>query len=89
VLDNYKPINHKVIFKDLGIIAYKEAWDYQERLFNEITEAKKQIAAGNAELEVTPNYLLFCEHKHVYTLGKSGSEQNLLVDYIQLTGKRG
>lgn len=84
---NSKPINHKVVFIDLELIAYKEAWDYQESLFNEITEAKKQIIAGNAELEVTPNYLLFCEHKHVYTLGKSGSEQNLLVDYIQLQAK--
>lgn len=87
MLNNYKPINHKVIFRDLGLIAYKEAWDYQEKLFSEITEAKRQIDSGNAELEVTPNYLLFCEHKHVYTLGKSGSEQNLLVDYIQLQAK--
>jgi lipoyl(octanoyl) transferase len=87
VLDNNKPINHKVIFRDLGLIAYKEAWDYQEMLFNEITEAKKKIAAGDTEVEATPNYLLFCEHKHVYTLGKSGSEQNLLVDYIQLQAK--
>ncbi|MBE0661088.1 MAG: lipoyl(octanoyl) transferase LipB [Bacteroidales bacterium] len=79
-------MNHKVIYRDLGLIAYKEAWDYQEKLFNEITEAKKQIATGS-ELEITPNYLLFCEHKHVYTLGKSGSEQNLLVDYIQLQAK--
>ena len=69
------------------MIAYKEAWAYQERLFNEIAEAKRQIATGNAQVEVTPNYLLFCEHKHVYTLGKSGSEQNLLVDYIQLQAK--
>lgn len=82
--DNNKLINKKVIFRDLGLIAYKEAWDYQEKLFSEITEAKRQIDSGNAELEVTPNYLLFYEHKHVYTLGKSGSEQNLLVDYIQL-----
>jgi len=85
--DNNKLINKKVIFRDLGLIAYKEAWDYQEKLFSEITEAKRQIDSGNAELEVTPNYLLFCEHKHVYTLGKSGSEQNLLVDYIQLQAK--
>jgi lipoyl(octanoyl) transferase len=87
MLNNHKPINKKVIFRDLGMIAYKEAWDYQERLFNEIAEAKKQILAGSAEVELTSNYLLFCEHKHVYTLGKSGSEQNLLVDYIQLQAK--
>jgi lipoyl(octanoyl) transferase len=87
VLDTHKPINHQVIFRDLGLIAYKEAWDYQEMLFNEIIETKKIIEAGDSEIEVTPNYLLFCEHKHVYTLGKSGSEQNLLVDYIQLQAK--
>lgn len=85
--DNNKLINKKVIFRDLGLIAYREAWDYQEKLFNEIIESKRQIDSGKAELEVTPNYLLFCEHKHVYTLGKSGSEQNLLVDYIQLQAK--
>jgi lipoyl(octanoyl) transferase len=83
----HKTINKKVVFQDLGLIAYKEAWDYQEKLFNEITEAKKRISAGDVEIQVTPNYLLFCEHQHVYTLGKSGSEQNLLIDYIQLQAK--
>jgi len=85
--DKCKPINKKVIFRDLGLIPYKEAWDYQEMLFSEITEAKRQIEAGNLNLAATPNYLLFCEHNHVYTLGKSGSEKNLLLDYIQLQAR--
>jgi lipoyl(octanoyl) transferase len=78
-----KPVNKEVKFIDLGLIAYKEAWDFQETLFDEITNAKKEMSRiGSSWL--TSNYLLFCEHKHVYTLGKSGSEQNLLLNHIQL-----
>jgi len=62
----------KVKYEDLGIIDYKKAWDYQEEKFDEIVEAKKK----NFE---TNNYLLFCEHPHVYTLGKSGEQNNLLI----------
>jgi lipoyl(octanoyl) transferase len=76
--------NTKVQFQDLGLIAYKDAWEYQEKLFNEITQAKKLISDGSSSKETTPNYLLFCEHKHVYTLGKSGSSDNLLINHIQL-----
>ncbi len=70
-----------VDFKDLMSIDYKEAWDYQETLFNEIVTLK----AKNRELPVeeqiaTKNFLLFCEHPHVYTLGKSGTENNLLIN---------
>jgi lipoyl(octanoyl) transferase len=79
--------NSKVLYKDLGLIAYKAAWDYQEELFNEITLAKKEIADGKNPAGITPNYLLFCEHKHVYTLGKSGSSDNLLINQIQLQAK--
>jgi lipoyl(octanoyl) transferase len=64
--------NIKVKYEDLGVIDYKEAWDYQEEKFDEIVEAKKK----NLE---TNNYLLFCEHPHVYTLGKSGEHNNLLI----------
>jgi lipoyl(octanoyl) transferase len=78
-----KPINKKVRFKDLGQIAYKEAWDFQETLFEIITNAKKEMSRNGTNV-LTDNYLLFCEHKHVYTLGKSGSEQNLLLNHIQL-----
>jgi len=79
-----KAKNVKVIFQDLGLIAYKEAWDYQEKLFNEITSAKRGFTGENPADEITNNYLLFCEHKHVYTLGKSGSAENLLINHIQL-----
>lgn len=77
----------KVIFQDLGLIDYKEAWDYQERLFKGTLEEK--IANRNADgiLHQTKNYLLFCEHPHVYTLGKSGSEQNLLLAEHMLKAK--
>jgi len=66
-------MNKKVYFEDIGSIDYKEAWDYQETLFNRVVEGKRN---GH-----TPaSYLLFCEHPHVYTLGKSGQQNNLLID---------
>ena len=70
-------MNKRVTYKDLGSIDYKEAWDYQESLFNKIVEAKR-IAETDPQV-IPPNYLIFCEHPHVYTLGKSGEQQNLLI----------
>lgn len=75
-------MNEEIIYKDLGRMAYAEAWDLQEKLFQEVIAGKK----GNVGA-TTPNYLLFCEHPHVYTLGKSGSENNLLIDENLLTAK--
>jgi len=78
-------MNRKVIFKDLGNIDYKEAWDYQESLFREVVD--KKLANRNLseeEKQFTGNYLVFCEHPHVFTLGKSGSEENLLIKQEQL-----
>jgi lipoyl(octanoyl) transferase len=70
-----------VIFKDLGLIDYKESWDYQEKLFNDIIQKKMLNRDLPPENQFPPlHYLLFCEHPHVYTLGKSGSEDNLLID---------
>jgi|ERR1035437_10189970 lipoyl(octanoyl) transferase len=70
-----------VIFKDLGLIDYKESWDYQENLFNDIIQKKMLNRELPPENQNPPlHYLLFCEHPHVYTLGKSGSEDNLLID---------
>ncbi len=66
-------------FKDLGSIDYKEAWDYQEELFNQVVNQKKQFDSNGPEGEQATNYLLFCEHPHVYTLGKSGQQNNLLI----------
>jgi len=80
--------NREVKFLDLGIAEYKSTWDKQEELLNHIVEIKK--ANGNADEEsavTTPNYLIFVEHPHVYTLGKSGDEHNLLMNYIQLQAK--
>lgn len=71
-------MNKKVKFQDLGIVDYKEAWDYQEKLFAEILNIKSSNRKQNTKIS-TDNYLLFCEHPHVYTLGKSGNKKNLLV----------
>ena len=62
-----------MLFEDLGRIRYKEAWEYQEKLFESVIRNKQ---AQQREIE---QYLLFCEHEHVYTLGKSGNRQNLLI----------
>jgi lipoyl(octanoyl) transferase len=70
-------MNKGVTVIDLGLIDYKEAWDYQTKLFNDTLKAK----GGN---EATDNYLLLCEHPNVYTLGKSGNEKNLLLPLDQL-----
>ena len=77
----------KVVFQDLGLIDYKEAWDYQEKRFNEILDVKKNNRKENRQ-DPTLSHLLFCEHPHVYTLGKSGDEKNLLVneDYLKSRG---
>ncbi len=74
-------INKKVIFQDIGLTDYKEAWDYQEKLFNEIISIKLANRDLPAALQTsTDNYLLFCQHPHVYTLGKSGKEAHLLLN---------
>ena len=76
----------KVVFRDLGLIDYQEAWNYQEKIFNKIIEDKRK----NSKEKTTNNtqsYLLFCEHPHVYTLGKSGDEKNLLVDKEYLASR--
>lgn len=79
-----KNTSPKVIFDDLGTRDYKETWDYQERFFNAKVEEKRTPGADGSK---TPDRLIFVEHNHVYTLGKSGSEQNLLLDYIQLQAR--
>lgn len=73
----------KVDFQNLGRIRYKEAWDYQQGLFDSLIREKnekKSKAADDAFSNVSlKQYLLFCEHEHVYTIGKSGNKQNLLI----------
>jgi lipoyl(octanoyl) transferase len=73
----------KVILEDLGLIDYKKAWDYQEKLFKTNVDLKIAIRRNETE-EITKNYLLFCEHPHVYTLGKSGNVSHLLLSEERL-----
>ena len=77
----------KVFFEDLGRIDYKSAWDYQEKLFNEIIQQKLAQRDKPSENFIPKHYLLFCEHHHVYTLGKSGSMKNLLINQDVLNEK--
>ena len=70
-------MNKKIQHIDWGLIEYNKAWEEQETLFTETLRRKNNQ-------EETENFLIFCEHPHVYTLGKSGDEHNLLIDFIQL-----
>jgi len=71
----------KVLFEDLGIKDYKETWDFQEKLFKKTVDLKiKNRKLSDAEKVETVNHLLFVEHPHVYTLGKSGKEDHLLIN---------
>ncbi len=79
-------MNNKIIIKELGLKDYKETWDYQENLFQEILSIKSQNRKDNTVNE-TPNYLLYVEHPHVYTLGKSGDLSNMLLSENQLAEK--
>ena len=76
-----------VRFRDIGLIDYKEAWDFQEILFQELIARKiKNRSLPVSEQELQDHYLIFCEHPHVFTLGRSGEEKNLLVNSVQLKG---
>lgn len=78
-----------VKFIDLGLIDYKQAWDYQEKLFNEIVQLKVKNRTASVDSQLTtPSYLIFCEHPHVYTLGNSGNEQHLLINQQELQQKQ-
>lgn len=93
----------QVKFIDLGLIDFKQAWDYQEKLFDEVVQIKinnrkintnsilqtpnSELLTPNSELLPTPSYLLFCEHPHVYTLGNSGNKEHLLINEQQLIQK--
>jgi len=79
-------MNKKIVVQDLGLKEYKETWDFQEALFKKILEIKIRNRREGINLE-TPNHLLFVEHPHVYTLGKSGDIKNLLVDEEKLAEK--
>jgi lipoyl(octanoyl) transferase len=78
--------NKQVIYHDWGLIDYKEAWDKQEAIFADTVNTKiairnMQVAGEDAQDDIaTKNHLIYCEHPHVYTLGKSGKAENLLLD---------
>lgn len=93
----------QVKFIDLGLIDFKQAWDYQEKLFEAVVQIKinnrkintnsllqtpySELQTPNSELIPTPSYLIFCEHPHVYTLGNSGNKEHLLITEQQLIQK--
>ena len=78
-------MNRKITYLDFGLGEYKQVWEKQEELMNEIINIKlRNKEFSEATDAKTPNYLIFVEHPHVYTLGKSGDEHNLLLNYIQL-----
>jgi len=79
-------MNKKIILQDLELRDYKEVWDYQSDLLQQIVDIKRSNRANSAS-EITPNYFLFVEHPHVYTLGKSGDLSNLLINEQQLKEK--
>ena len=78
-------MNKKIQLFDLGNKDYKDTWDYQEELFKQIVDLK--IQKRNSPEIITPNYFLYVEHPHVYTLGKSGYFSNLLLSEKQLSEK--
>lgn len=80
-------INKKTTFIDLGLIDYQKAWDYQTEIFNQTLAIKSSNRAESTNLP-TNNFLIFCEHPHVFTLGKSGNEKNLLLDEGGLAEKK-
>ncbi|WP_293925205.1 lipoyl(octanoyl) transferase LipB [Sphingobacterium sp. UBA6320] len=78
--------NKKVTFIDWGLVDYQEAWDRQEEIFKKTLAIKHDNRVNNTELS-TENYLIFNEHPHVYTLGKSGKPEHLLLDQKALEEK--
>ena len=77
--------NRTLEFQELGLMDYLPAFDYQEKLMKEIIVLKlKNRDRTDDVVEKTPNYLLFVEHPHVYTLGKSGHEENMLANSNRL-----
>jgi lipoyl(octanoyl) transferase len=81
-------VSYCVKYEDIGLKDYKESWDYQEKIFQKLVDNKKRNAAlKSGSGERIRGTLIFVEHPHVYTLGKSGSENNLLLNYIQLQAK--
>ena len=81
-------MSYSVIYKDIGLKDYKETWDYQTDIFTQLVNNKLNKTGDKENSEkILPGTLIFVEHPHVYTLGKSGTENNLLLDNMQLQSK--
>ena len=81
-------MSYSVKYEDIGLKDYKETWDYQATIFKTLVDNKREGSnQSRTGLNDLPGTLIFVEHPHVYTLGKSGSENNLLIDYLQLQAK--
>jgi lipoyl(octanoyl) transferase len=79
---SYSQPNKLTTFQHLGLIRYQDAWDYQTNLFNQLVALKlenRRNEDAGLPTKQTDNYLIFCQHPHVYTLGKSGHAENLLL----------
>jgi lipoyl(octanoyl) transferase len=79
-------MNKQIQLQDLGFKDYKQTWEYQEELFQQILDIKIKNRREENNLE-TPNYFIYVTHPHVYTLGKSGDLSNLLLSEKQLQEK--
>lgn len=75
-------MSYSTIYKDIGIKDFQDTWDYQTHIFDRLVDSKKHSVSSEI-----PGTLIFVEHPHVYTLGKSGSQNNLLLDNLQLRAK--
>ena len=81
-------MSYSVKYEDIGLMDFKETWVYQEKIFQKLIDNKKGAGIASSRSEnMVHGTLIFVEHPHVYTLGKSGSENNLLLDYLQLQAK--
>jgi lipoyl(octanoyl) transferase len=81
-------LSYSVKYEDIGLKDFKETWDYQATIFKTLIDGKKEaVRVVDGKKNHDPGTLIFVEHPHVYTLGKNGSENNLLIDYIQLQAK--
>lgn len=81
-------MSYRVVYKDIGLKDYKQTWDYQTEIFTRLIENKIEgRESGHPSGNKSPGTLIIVEHPNVYTLGKSGSENNLLLDQIQLRAK--
>ena len=80
-------MNKQIIVHDLGLVDYQDALDYQLQLFNQIIDIKLKNRKNNTKIE-TDNHLIFVEHHNVYTLGKSGDINNLLLNKNELDDKK-